>query len=500
MSRDADSDGHVTGRFGRRELLAALAGATAGVAGCAGGDDSNGTGTDTTAGPGSVTMERASGDGETTANGVTASAHASISGTVRGVFDGYATLDVGDGDPRRDALAVDDVSVAFDDVPAGEHTLRVSERDAGNGTPTPLVERSVEAGDAFDVRLDTVRGVFAVPKSLEEMRTELDRYADLGITDLYLRTLHLAQTVFPSEHAPQKSEFDEDYFGTVLREAHERNIRVHAWLHAHYWWNAKYLGDVPEWHPLAGDDELDYRSPSFDESITLDRERVTAREDGTVVAENGKVFASPFDERTRGLLVDVVKELVAEYDVDGVNLDYIRFPGFRYYDADGDGDREFVGEPYGHGPSSPIDGDASYEEAQNRRIEAVTDVVEAVGGVVPVDVVLSADVFNSFYTDPESGGLNRNKAQDWQSWIGATEIDWLHPMVYESVHGFDELTAGLAFAFDAEEAPVTILPGLTNINDHASITEQYERSLSEFDVSGYLAFKGETIETMDDLP
>lgn len=434
-------------------------------------------------------------------------ASSTVSGTVRGVYDGRAALRgprEGKSDWRTD-VAYDDIDFSFANVPDGDHRLQVFEENVTDDQDdedddSKLLQRSVDPGDTLDIRVDNVRGVWAVPKALEEMKTEIDRYSDLGITDLYLRTFHLAQTVFPSTHAPTKGQFDDDYFGAVLEYAHENDIRVHAWMQACYWWHATYYGDVSDWHPLAGDDEIDYKSPYFDEPITLDRDRVTAREDGIVIAENGKIFASPFNEENRELLRDVTKELTDQYDVDGVHLDYIRFPGFRYYDKDGDGDKDFVGEPYGYGNSSPIESSASYEEAQDQRIGAITDIVEEVGDVLQRDVVLSAAVFNSFYTDPEGARLNRNKAQDWKSWIGTTEIDWLHPMVYESIWGFDELTEGLEFAFDAEEDPVTILPGLTNIGGHASFEEQWEKSLSKFDISGYVAFKGETIESLDELP
>lgn len=431
-----------------------------------------------------------------------------VEGTVRGVVDGRVALQGPDRDsgPRTASVSYDDPSFLFEDVTAKDYELQVFEDDRrenrvdGDGSKLLQETVSISADAVLDYRIDNVRGVFAVPKPIAEMRTEIDRYRDLGITDLYLRSMHLAQVLYPSDRAPQKGEFGDDYFESVIEYAHQQGLRVHAWVHAFYSWNVKYLGEPSEWHPLAGTDEIDYESPYFDETISLNRDLVTARSDGTVVAEDGKVFASPFSETVQEYLLDVYEEMTDRFDLDGLNLDYIRFPGFRYYDADGDGDLEFVDDPYGYGTPSPISDDASYDEALSQRVGAVDSFVERVGDRITDDVILSADVFNSFYTDPEGNRLNRNKSQDWQSWMGTTGVDWFHPMVYKSIYGFDALTDGLEFALGTETDGATILPGLTNIGGHASFEDQWNESLSEFDISGYIAFKGETIETLDSLP
>jgi uncharacterized lipoprotein YddW (UPF0748 family) len=431
-----------------------------------------------------------------------------ITGSVRGVVDGRVALRGQNGGtgPREQSITYDDVEFHFEDVPAGAHQLQVFENDGrgnqidGNGAKLLQEKVTVEPDATFEYHLDNIRGVFAVAKPLEEMKTEIDRYGDLGITDLYLRSMHLYQVLYPSDVAPKKGEFGEDYFETVIDYAHRQGLRVHAWVHCFYAWNFKYLGDVPSWHPLAGDDLVDYSSPYFDEQLTVDRDLVTARADGTVVSEDGKVFASPFSETATGFMLDVYEEMLDEYDLDGLNLDYIRFPGFRYYDADGDGDSEFVDDPYGFGPSSPLSADADYETGLDARVGAVTAFVEAVGDRVGDDVILSADVFNSFYTDPEGERLNRNKSQDWQSWMGTSGVDWFHPMIYKSIYGFDALTDGIEFALGTESDGATVMPGLTNIGGHESIEAQWTNSVSEFDIPGYIVFKGDTIETLDSLP
>ena len=431
-----------------------------------------------------------------------------IAGSVRGVVDGRVALrGAGRGEERRQSsVRYDDIDFRFEDVPEGTYRLQVFEDDGrgsqvdGDGSKLLDEEVTIRPETTLNYRLDNVRGVFAVAKPIEEMKTEVDRYRDLGITDLYLRSMHLAQVLYPSAYASRKGEFGEDYFETVIEYAHRRGLRVHAWVHCFYAWNFKYLGDIPSWHPLSGEDGIDYTSPYFEEELTLDRDLATAREDGTVVAEDGKVFLSPFSDTATEYLLDVYEEMTTTFDLDGLNLDYVRFPGFRYYDADGDENAEFVGDPYGYGPASPIPDGADYETALSKRVEAVTAFVREVGDRVSDDVLLSADVFNSFYTDPEGVRLNRNKSQDWQSWMGTTDVDWFHPMVYKSIYGFGVLTDGIDFALETETDGATVLPALTNIGGHANIDEQWEQSVSGFDISGYLVFKGETVEGLDSLP
>ena len=65
----------------------------------------------------------------------------------------------------------------------------------------------------------------------------------------------------------------------------------------------------------------------------------------------GEWFLDPGNPEVRSYLTDLVSEVVSKYDVDGIHLDYVRYPddARRFPDADsfGDGGRVLLLGPVG---------------------------------------------------------------------------------------------------------------------------------------------------------
>ncbi|MEW6045303.1 MAG: family 10 glycosylhydrolase [Bacillota bacterium] len=93
-------------------------------------------------------------------------------------------------------------------------------------------------------------------------------------------------------------------------------LEVHAWINVYTWGE---LGRVPAWrdHPLA-------RHPDW---VTRDSRGRSLSEYG--INESPYVnalFVDPGIEGVRQTVVETVQELVRRYDLDGIHLDYVRYP------------------------------------------------------------------------------------------------------------------------------------------------------------------------------
>lgn len=98
------------------------------------------------------------------------------------------------------------------------------------------------------------------------------------------------------------SKFDPLAF--VIEECHKRGLECHAWIVT---------------YPLGGDKHVKSLGAS---SVTRKNPSITKK-------FKGEWFLDPGNPRTDDYLLSIVEEIVANYDVDGVHFDYIRYPDNR---------------------------------------------------------------------------------------------------------------------------------------------------------------------------
>jgi len=138
---------------------------------------------------------------------------------------------------------------------------------------------------------------------------------------------------------------------------------------------------------------------------------------------SGTVSLDPGHPAVQDYLVTVFMDIVNRYDVDGLNLDYLRYPGTNWGYNPASVQR-FNAE-YGRS-GNPSPGDTTW---QNWRRDQITNLVKRlyleIKAVKP-QVKLSADVWNSWSTG------NATYLQDWNSWMQNHWIDFVHPMLYTS--------------------------------------------------------------------
>ncbi len=102
-----------------------------------------------------------------------------------------------------------------------------------------------------------------------------------------------------------------DPLSFVIEEAHKRGLSCHAWIVT---------------YPLGGDRHVK----------SLGTNSVTKRKPNIVKRFKNEWFLDPGVPATDDYLLSIVKEIVTNYDIDGVHFDYIRYPDNRgaFPDAD----------------------------------------------------------------------------------------------------------------------------------------------------------------------
>ena len=116
---------------------------------------------------------------------------------------------------------------------------------------------------------------------------------------------------FPESIAPEFKDFDP--LAAVIREAHKRGIRVHAWL-CDFTQSAD--GPIMQKHP-----EWAQRNPEG--KISSQAEFLG----GGVLYDQNWMCPARRPGYTDQWLIPMIEEIVSDYDVDGIHHDYVRYPG-----------------------------------------------------------------------------------------------------------------------------------------------------------------------------
>ena len=165
------------------------------------------------------------------------------------------------------------------------------------------------------------RAVWANPNNVatsdSAVRAFIDHCKRANIQLIVLLTKHTDKTLyyhsrrFPESIAPRFKDFDP--LAAVVREAHKAGIRVHAWISS---FPAAPDGPIMQKHP-----EWAMRNPEG--NITSEAEYLA----------NGRRYYMNWmcPARRPGYtdqwLLPVIEEIVANYEVDGIHHDYVRYPG-----------------------------------------------------------------------------------------------------------------------------------------------------------------------------
>ncbi len=274
-----------------------------------------------------------------------------------------------------------------------------------------------------------LKGTWIRPKetSVKEIQKTLDKIKDTGINNVFLETYFHGLTIFPSQvmqaygFNPQNPAFiGIDPLAIWIKEAHKRGIKVHVWFESFYVGNKS--------------PELDEKSilavkPSW-QNIT--KQKVDYKGYVPHPQEHNGYFLDPANPEVITFLTSLIGEIFAKYNIDGLNVDYIRYPNIA---------KENFNNQWGYTPYArnefelayeidpfDIDKDSSlWNEWNQYRKDKITDYIKKVSDLAKNrNILLSAVIFPDYKISVQT------KFQDWTKWLDEKYLNAITPLILTS--------------------------------------------------------------------
>lgn len=292
-------------------------------------------------------------------------------------------------------------------------------------------------------------GVWVVRNALESplaWRAALGAVERSGCRRMYLQVSGRWDSFFPSRVFPLAISYPRaiewrDPFGDAVVEARARGIEVHAWVNALIAWSSSQpppdpdhvYRRRPDWF-VVGPGGRSIREASRAE---LDRSRISGW------------FLDPAQEGVRTELRRFILEVATRYPIDGIHLDYIRYPtGW-----------------------APVEG----ADAVTRLVRLIRRDLDSTKS----SLVLSAAVL------PRPKESLSSFGQEWDRWLAEGIIDEVIPMVYRrSASAITGMVRGYPQTVPRER----VLVGIRIDRISAGEARQAARRLREDGVAGVVLF------------
>ena len=320
-----------------------------------------------------------------------------------------------------------------------------------------------------------------------------DRLQAAGINTVFFETVNAGYPIYPSRVAPSQNPLTRhwDPLEAAVDLAHERDMQLHAWI-----WT---FAAGNQLHNTILNLPTDYPGPIL--NTHPDWAGYDNRGNMIPIGQT-KPFLDPANPEVRSYLTRMVTEIVTNYDVDGLQLDYIRYP---FQDPSAD-------RTYGYGIAArrefhrltgvdPIDlsprdrADATRAERERERylwnrwtefrIQQVSSFVADVSRLARrhnPDIVISTAVFSN----PTHERLQKIQ-QDWETWATNGDVDWIVLMSYAmDTARLEQLTR--PWLLENDFNTTLVIPGirLLNLSEPAAIDQI--QALRDMPTNGYALF------------
>lgn len=251
--------------------------------------------------------------------------------------------------------------------------------------------------------LDWPKNMFSVDAQKNELIQLLDELKGLHINMVLFQTRTNDEVLYRSQIEPMYRSVAKNYGGKafdplafVIEECHKRGMECHAWL-------------------------ITYPLGSKNHIKSLGNASVVKKHPQLVTLYKNQWYLDPGNPKTDDYLLSIVKEIVTNYDVDGIHFDYIRYPAncTNFFDQS---------EYNRYGKSQPRD---NWRRSNiNRFVGKVYDWVKS---VKPWVMISSSPVgrYRPLLDNPNDGWTAYNSVyQDPIQWLNSGKHDAIFPMMY----------------------------------------------------------------------
>lgn len=275
---------------------------------------------------------------------------------------------------------------------------------------------------------------YTIEKQKNELITMLDQFQKANINVVLLQTRVRAATIYPSKIEPWDGcitgtegatpGYGYDPLQFAVEECHKRGIEIHAWIAA---------------VPVGGSKSLGcklMKGKGFD-----------------IKSFSSGSYVNPADPKLADYLADICAEITTNYDIDGINLDYIRYP---------DGWRK----------PSYREGDTPDDRRRNitKIVRAIHDKVKGIKRWVKISCSPIGKYSDLARYSSNNFNARDKVFQEAQEWLKMGLMDQIYPMQYfrgnnyypfcadwiENSHGKDIITGLGTYFLDPNEGNWTL--------------------------------------------
>jgi len=319
------------------------------------------------------------------------------------------------------------------------------------------VATTCAAAEIRGVWVTSWSGGFLTPGQVDETIAAAKK---AGMNALFVEVRKCADAYYYSHFEPRAPEIEPgfDPLGYTIKKAHAEGIQVHAWVVVY----RAYVG------PKSG--------PTDPNNI------VNKHPDWVMLSDSGKNYADegiyfdPGVPEVRDYIASVFEDLVKRYNVDGVQYDYVRYPGknWGYSEA---ALKHYYADTGAKGKPAPDD--PKWLQWRRDQVTALVklahDKMKAANPNVQISVstICYGNTSSDWTkTEPYAGVL-----QDWKKWMEQGLIDINIPMNYRSERRASEAKAFRTWVANSERwsGGRTVLQGIyASSNPPADLVKQIE--------------------------
>ena len=310
------------------------------------------------------------------------------------------------------------------------------------------------------------RGTIVGMKGPTELTALIKNLARTGFNVIFFETVNAGYPIYPSMLLPQNPLIkDWDPLKVAIEAAHAYGIELHAWV----WTFA--VGNTR--HNLLLSQPVDFPGPVIS---AKGRAWALAGTNGVLrVDMQPEYWVSPANSEACNFLIDLFSEIVSNYDIDGLQFDYIRFPFQKKYSQMGFDSVTKSAFKTATGKSPEIEGQIN-KIWREWKVNLISEFVRETGfklKKIKPNLKISAAVF----------GIDRSLRlqliqQDWETWLVNKWVDVVYPFYYSNTK--DEIKTKLEWAKQNVNHSAIIIPAFNlrvlNIGEFAERITQTRNS------------------------
>lgn len=314
-----------------------------------------------------------------------------------------------------------------------------------------------------------------------------------NISDLFVQVRALGQCYYPGKIDPMAEGISPNYdpLALITNKAARYNIRIHAWINTQYVWSGE-LDTLPDRHILKSAKKGILRTAQDNYTPPLYK---TIRRKGIE-----GYYIDPANQENQERLLAIISEITNNYKVDGIHLDYFRYPSYEYsfspsgrtnfrlkYQAD---PLDIIGNDKRPVTQAGIDQYSSVARTYRENLrENLTALLKSIRREIKKN---HSDIELSVAVKPDAEIAKNYYFQDWLNWVKNGDVDFVALMNYRIDWNefLDHLTGE-----NLKSSREKILVGISTYNQKPQAVKRRMNYVRNNEWAGYVLFSYNHLNT-----